>query len=104
MINGKKLLAVESNDRFENWGFSPWRSTMQIISLSISADKLVKAPVPKSRGYTIPTIDLAGQTFRQTIVDREKGQYLGHPTTVLLKITRRSSRFTPRAMVVGLLS
>jgi len=85
VINGKKLIAIESSGRFENWGFSPWRSTMQITSLSISADNLVKAPEPKSRGYSIPTIDLAGQTYRQTIVDREKGQYLGHPTTVLLE-------------------
>ena len=37
------------------------------------------------RGYTIPTIDLAQQTHRQVVVDREKGQYLGHPTTVLLE-------------------
>ncbi len=36
------------------------------------------------RGYTIPLLDLAGDTFRQSIVDREEGQYLGHPTTVLL--------------------
>jgi len=36
------------------------------------------------RGYTIPTIDLAGDKHRQVVVDREKGQYLGHPTTVLL--------------------
>jgi hypothetical protein len=38
-----------------------------------------------SRGYTIPVIDLASETHRQTIVDREAGQYLGHPTTVLLE-------------------
>src|SRR6476620_3671348 len=37
------------------------------------------------RGYTIPVIDLAGQTERQVVVDREPGQYLGHPTTVLLE-------------------
>jgi hypothetical protein len=30
-------------------------------------------------------IDLADQKHRQIIVDREKGQYLGHPTTVLLE-------------------
>ncbi|MCH2106815.1 MAG: glycoside hydrolase [Planctomycetes bacterium] len=36
------------------------------------------------RGYTIPTIDLAGEAHRQVTVDREAGQYLGHPTTVLL--------------------
>ncbi|MEE3177160.1 MAG: sialidase family protein [Verrucomicrobiota bacterium] len=32
----------------------------------------------------IPYIDLAEETDRQVIVDREKGQYLGHPTTTLL--------------------
>src|SRR5262245_27854707 len=36
-------------------------------------------------GYTIPLLDLANQKERQIIVDREKGQYLGHPTTVLLE-------------------
>ena len=39
---------------------------------------------PKSY-LSIHLIDLDGETFRQTIVDREKGQYLGHPTTVLLE-------------------
>jgi hypothetical protein len=37
------------------------------------------------RGYTIPLIDLAYETNRQVIVDREPGQYLGHPSTVLLE-------------------
>ena len=37
------------------------------------------------KGYSIPLIDLSDQTDRQIIVDREKGQYLGHPTTVLLE-------------------
>lgn len=35
-------------------------------------------------GYSIPTIDISNETERQFTVDREKGQYLGHPTTVLL--------------------
>ncbi|HEC02403.1 MAG TPA: exo-alpha-sialidase, partial [Phycisphaerales bacterium] len=39
----------------------------------------------RPRGYSIPLIDLAGETQRQVIVDREPGQYLGHPTTVLLE-------------------
>ena len=42
-----------------------------------------KRPMP--RGYTIPLVDLAGQKHRQVVVDREQGQYLGHPTTVLLE-------------------
>src|SRR5262245_12615382 len=35
--------------------------------------------------YTIPTVDISGERARQTVVDREAGQYLGHPTTVLLE-------------------
>ena len=40
----------------------------------------------KPRPYlSIPIIDLNDETSRQVIVDREEGQYLGHPTTVLLE-------------------
>jgi len=35
-------------------------------------------------GYTIPIVDISGEKERQVIVDQEKGQYLGHPTTLLL--------------------
>ncbi len=37
------------------------------------------------RGYSIPLVDLAGEAHRQVVVDREPGQYLGHPSTVLLE-------------------
>lgn len=40
-------------------------------------------PMPK--GFTIPLIDLTTQKHRQIFVDKEEGQYLGHPTTVLLE-------------------
>jgi hypothetical protein len=43
------------------------------------------ADVPAPRFFSIPTLDLAGETHRQTVVDREPGQYLGHPTTLLLE-------------------
>ncbi|MFB0553624.1 MAG: sialidase family protein [Phycisphaerae bacterium] len=39
----------------------------------------------KPRGYSIPLIDLASERHRQIVVDKEPGQYLGHPTTVLLE-------------------
>jgi hypothetical protein len=50
------------------------------------------APVPplgaEEAGRTVPfgilALDLGGDSARQTIVDREPGQYLGHPSTVLL--------------------
>ena len=34
---------------------------------------------------SIQALDLTNQTHRQIIVDREEGQYLGHPTTCLLE-------------------
>jgi hypothetical protein len=42
-------------------------------------------PQAVSRGYGIPVVDLDADTARQSVVDREAGQYLGHPTTVLLE-------------------
>jgi len=34
--------------------------------------------------FAIPTLDLSGIVEIQTVVDKEEGQYLGHPTTALL--------------------
>jgi hypothetical protein len=46
---------------------------------------LAQAPASAPpRGYGIPLIDLAAFPSHQVVVDREPGQYLGHPTTVLL--------------------
>ncbi len=46
---------------------------------------ILPAVLAQPRGYSIPFIDLASETQRQVLVDREPGQYLGHPTTVLLE-------------------
>jgi hypothetical protein len=53
------------------------------------------ALVPK-RGYGIPLIDLDADTPRQVLVDRESGQYLGHPTTVLLDDQRSMIAVYPK--------
>ncbi len=58
------------------------------LSATLTASAIWAAepsPAPLPRAYTIPTLDLSGDTARQVIVDREAGQYLGHPTTVLLE-------------------
>ena len=44
-----------------------------------------RAAEPLPAGYTIPVVDISSDANRQVIVDRESGQYLGHPTTVLLE-------------------
>ena len=58
----------------------------------------LEGPPPRTLkpAYTIPTIDLAHETHRQVIVDREKGRYLGHPTTVLLKDNRTMIAVYPK--------
>ncbi len=58
---------------------------LNTVLLVLLAAGSLSAAESQPRGYTIPTIDLTKQTHRQIIVDREKGQYLGHPTTVLLE-------------------
>ncbi len=50
--------------------------------------QLVGGPRPAQEAepvFTIPFVDLAEETHRQVVVDREPGQYLGHPTTLLLE-------------------
>jgi hypothetical protein len=54
-----------------------------LAAASVSHCVAQTSPVP--RGYGIPLIDLTSQEHRQVVVDREPGQYLGHPTTVLLE-------------------
>ena len=39
-------------------------------------------------GYSIPVVDLDTKSEHHVIIDREPGQYLGHPTTVLLEDNR----------------
>ena len=37
-----------------------------------------------NRGFSIPVVDISKDYFRQSVVDREPGLYLGHPSTVML--------------------
>lgn len=60
-----------------------WIVTLGSLICAHAAD--LEKPSAPPRGYSIPLIDLASETNRQVIVDREAGQYLGHPTTVLLE-------------------
>jgi hypothetical protein len=55
---------------------------LSLFSITICLFSQEKAPKPY---LSIPVIDLDKESFRQVIVDREEGQYLGHPTTVLLE-------------------
>lgn len=60
------------------------RLSICLVAL-LPALSINRLPAEPLRGFTIPLIDLAAEPQRQVIVDREPGQYLGHPTTVLLE-------------------
>ncbi len=64
---------------------SPMTQALALVCLLSGPLTADVQPATVPRGYTIPLLDLADQKFRQVVVDREKGQYLGHPTTVLLE-------------------
>lgn len=56
-----------------------------LLVLFAAGMPMTEAVADPPRGYSIPLVDLAGESDRQVLVDREPGQYLGHPTTVLLE-------------------
>ena len=56
---------------------------LQKVDVVIAPPKNLKTKL--APGYTIPIVDISGEKERQVIVDREEGQYLGHPTTLLLE-------------------
>jgi len=58
--------------------------------------KTSEAQSSPPKGYSIPIIDLSQETHRQVIVDKEPGQYLGHPTTVLLEDNRTMIAVYPK--------
>jgi hypothetical protein len=58
-----------------------------LLWLVVAAYLPVAGQAPR-RDYGIPVIDISEETSRQVVVDREPGQYLGHPTTVLLEDRR----------------
>jgi lysophospholipase L1-like esterase len=46
--------------------------------------------------YSIPVVDISAREDRRVVVDREPGQYLGHPTTVLLEDDRTMIAVYPK--------
>lgn len=84
MINGADVHQVTFSGGFTGkMGFHPLRANMEISEFSARGSLIpVSLMTP---GFTIPIIDLAHETNRQVIIGKEKDQYLGHPTTVLLE-------------------
>ncbi len=56
-----------------------WLSVVLVVCVAQTA------PGAQETYISIPTVDLNDRADMQVVVDREPGQYLGHPTTVLLE-------------------
>lgn len=67
---------------------------LQKQDVAAGQPKPLKTKLPPN--YSIPTVDISREIQRQVIVDREAGQYLGHPTTVLLEDGRTMLTVFPR--------
>ncbi len=59
------------------------------------------AAAAQDRAFSIPLVDLDGAKERQVVVDREHGQYLGHPTTALLEDGRTMFCVYPKGHGAG---
>ena len=66
--------------------YEAWRSrTIRLMTFSVEEIMKEKKKAPPYPYLSIPVVDLDKDKERQVIVDKEKGQYLGHPTTLLLE-------------------
>lgn len=61
------------------------RQFTQCLATGFALSGFRKTIAEMPPGYTIPTLDIDSWADHQVVVDREPGQYLGHPTTVLLE-------------------
>ncbi|NQT11665.1 MAG: exo-alpha-sialidase, partial [Planctomycetes bacterium] len=87
LIDGTEVHRVEVGDGpLGTLGLRPWRSTMRVYSFTATGN-LVDPPArpTKPKWYSIPGLDLSGQTERHVIIARgTEDVYQGHPHTLLM--------------------
>ncbi len=88
LIDGKRAHGIRLDaEALGPVGFVPTRSTMRISAFAMTGNAMdIKPPPPRTQPdyYTVPIVDVSNETHRQVIIDKEPGQYLGHPSTVML--------------------
>lgn len=91
LIDGKEV--YQCSDRREKFGtiaLRPWRAKMRVYDFS-AAGNLEQAVIPADirlgmeAPFSVPVIDLSGETARHVIVAQgTRDSYKGHPTTLLM--------------------
>lgn len=70
------------------WIVVPCAVAQRVVALCVASLWITGPSVcgqTPAKPFPIPTLDLNDQAHRQVVVDREAGQYLGHPSTCLLE-------------------
>ncbi|MBT7465874.1 MAG: exo-alpha-sialidase [Bacteroidetes bacterium] len=84
LIDNKEVHRVITANAFKGkMGFHPLRAKMEVSDFW-ARGTLVPVSL-EAPGFTIPIIDIAHESERQVVIDKEDNKYLGHPTTVLLE-------------------
>lgn len=88
-IDGREVARVIYTGPIDRLGLRPRRGALRVHELfaatATSDEPVPPIELPRAPGHSLPVVDLASETARQVVVDRDPEQYLGHPTTVLLE-------------------
>ena len=99
-LNKDTLAIIYSRKKLDGkTGVKPGNAGIELKGFSIWGNLLEIPKMPKK--YTIPIIDLSKDTTRQVTIDKEAGQYLGHPTTVLLDDNKTMYVVYPKGHGIG---
>lgn len=90
-VRGPELTAqwradgIRANGQGHAWQASAVADLLEgrIAEGGLTARRLSAHTAP-SRGWSVPEVDLASDESRVVVVDREPGQYLGHPSTEVM--------------------
>ena len=86
-IDGEEVAHTWWVGEIPRFGVRSGKGTLRLLGMEVLG-RLSPAERPLEPAYSIPLLDISGDARRRVIVDREEGQYLGHPTTVLLEDDR----------------
>lgn len=89
LLRGVEALAGDRDETGRLPSAAAHRRIAQRVAEAVIATGVTEAPRrlsehrAPSRGWTLPELDLAADPSRVIVVDREPGQYLGHPSTIV---------------------
>ncbi len=89
IVDGKAVKHFLFGGELTRFGFCSYEGTLRVHDFSVRGETI---PLDWNRSQPIdiavPTIDVSGEEDRQVVVDKQPGQYLGHPDTVLMPDNR----------------